>query len=113
MDTNGDIPSDDDQSLPDSPTFDPPDGHGKPIDDDDELLTKPKSALKITPEVKAPELPQQSDPENLDIASLSPLSPEIIARVSICALSPMPTLLSWACAKIDIISKLLSILVLR
>ena len=79
MDTNGDIPSDED-SLLGSPTTNPTDGHEIDIDDGTELITKPKSVLKIPEVEKAPELPEQPDPKDLDTASLTPLSPEIIAR---------------------------------
>lgn len=78
METNGDIPTDE-ESLPGSPASDAANGHEIDIDDDYELSTKPKSVLKTT-ETKTPELPEQPDPNDLDIASLTPLSPEIIAR---------------------------------
>ena len=78
METNGDIPTDE-ESLPGSPGSDAANGHEIDVDDDYELSAKPKSALKIT-ETKAPDLPEQPDPEDLDVASLTPLSPEIIAR---------------------------------
>lgn len=44
-----------------------------------------KSALKTTQKAEAeqvqrPPLPDQTDPKDLDVASLSPLTPEIIAR---------------------------------
>lgn len=81
MATNGDMPSDE-ESGPDSPSMVAAD------QDNDEIeetapLDQPRSALKISeplPEIKRPELPEQPDPENLDISSLTPLSPEIIAR---------------------------------
>lgn len=86
MATNGDMPSDE-ESLPGSPPFEPSNGHDNDdVDDDEELLDKPKSALKKTsraeplpPHVR-PELPEQPDPETLDTSTLTPLSPEIIAR---------------------------------
>ncbi|KAI4263786.1 MAG: hypothetical protein L6R42_001075 [Xanthoria sp. 1 TBL-2021] len=84
MATNGDLPSDD-ESLSDGQPFDGPDGQEIEAGDDD-FLEKPKSALKKTsrldplPEVTRPELPEQPDPQNLDISTLTPLSPEIIAR---------------------------------
>lgn len=79
MDTNGDLPSDE-ESLPGSPAFEAANELENAIDDEEDLLAKPKSALKLTPEIKAPELPEQPDPKDLDTASLTPLSPEIIAR---------------------------------
>lgn len=84
MATNGDLPSDD-ESLSDGQPFDAADGHDVGAGDDD-FVDKPKSALKKTlrsdplPEVIRPELPEQPDPETLDVSTLTPLSPEIIAR---------------------------------
>ena len=81
---NGDLPPSDEESLPGSPTFD-----AAPDADDDieeEELAKPKSALKKiskyepVPQAPRPELPEQPDPANLDVSTLTPLSPEIIAR---------------------------------
>lgn len=85
MASNGDMPSDDD-SLPGSPNLEATNGYDNDDDVEEETLTKPKSALKTTSrpdpvvEVKRPELPEQPNPENLDISTLNPLSPEIIAR---------------------------------
>lgn len=78
MDTNGDLPSDE-ESLPGSPAFEAANELENAIDNE-EMLAKPKSALRMIPEIKAPELPEQPDPKDLDTASLTPLSPEIIAR---------------------------------
>lgn len=52
---------------------------------DNETHDKPlKSALKKSgvpaPPVQRPELPPQTDPKDLDVSKLSPLTPEIIAR---------------------------------
>lgn len=51
---------------------------------DDEIAEKPlKSALKKTDTpapVQRPPLPPQTDPKDLDVSLLSPLTPEIIAR---------------------------------
>lgn len=86
MDTNGDMPSDDD-SLPGSPPFEAvngPDGDDDIGDEED--LIKLKSALRKPakfeplPPIVRPELPEQPDPSSLDVATLTPLSPEIIAR---------------------------------
>lgn len=62
----------------------------EPLDHDhdhDEPTEKPlKSALKKDssvaplPQHKRPELPEQPDPETIDMSKLTPLSPEIIAR---------------------------------
>lgn len=85
MATNGDMPSDED-SLPGSPGLEATNGYDNDDIEDEEILEKPKSALKPSlrsdpiPEVTRPELPEQPDPENLDISVLTPLSPEIIAR---------------------------------
>jgi len=85
MATNGDLSDED--SLPGSPGFEATNGHDDEDEDvEEEPLEKPKSALKKTsrPEpvhvIARPELPEQPDPENLDISALTPLSPEIIAR---------------------------------
>ena len=87
MATNGDLPSDE-ESLPGTPPFDAANADGNDdLGDDEEPLDKPlKSALKksvvpdYVPEIQRPELPEQPDPENLDVSALTPLSPEIIAR---------------------------------
>ena len=80
MATNGDLPSDD-ESPPQSPSLEPQ------ADDDDIAVeqtstpAQPKSALKKpTPQAPRPELPEQPEPSTLDVASLTPLSPEIISR---------------------------------
>lgn len=84
MATNGDLPSDD-ESLSDGQPFDGADGQEVDAADDG-FMDKPKSALKKStradplPEVTRPELPEQPDPETLDVSTLTPLSPEIIAR---------------------------------
>ena len=81
MATNGDLPSDD--SEPESPQLDAVDG-GDDIEEEALTPALPKSALKskaeIIPEIKRPELPEQPDPETLDTSTLTPLTPEIIAR---------------------------------
>lgn len=84
MATNGDMPSDDD-SLPGSPNIEATNGYDND-DIEEEVLTNPQSVLKTTtrpepiPEAVRPELPEQPDPEDLDVSALTPLSPEIIAR---------------------------------
>jgi translation initiation factor 2 subunit 3 len=82
MVVNGDMPSDD-ESAPPSPVL-------EAQKDEEEVRQKgpapaPKSALKKSNAAAAalaarPELPEQPEPADLDVASLTPLSPEIIAR---------------------------------
>ena len=85
MAMNGDMPSDED-SLSGSPPFEATNGVDNDDIEDEEPLEKPKSALKRvpklepTPQTVRPALPEQPDPENLDVSLLTPLSPEIIAR---------------------------------
>ncbi|KAL8874675.1 MAG: hypothetical protein Q9174_000015 [Haloplaca sp. 1 TL-2023] len=86
MATNGDLPSED-ESLPDDQASDGADGHEvDDVEEEEDFAQKPKSALKKSsrldplPEVKRPELPEQPNPEDLDVSTLTPLSPEIIAR---------------------------------
>lgn len=85
MATNGDLPSED-ESLSDGQEFDGADGQEVGESGNEEVADKPKSALKKTsrieplPEVVRPELPEQPEPEDLDVSTLTPLSPEIIAR---------------------------------
>ena len=84
MATNGDYPSDE-ETPPQSPGIEP-----QPDDDLAQTPAKgpapmPKSALKKSNAAAAlqaarPELPEQPNPDSLDVDSLSPLSPEIICR---------------------------------
>ena len=85
MATNGDLSDED--SLPGSPDF----TASHDVDDTEDLepiedeMAPRKSAMKQTklaqvPEVARPVLPEQPDVENLDVKTLTPLSPEIIAR---------------------------------
>lgn len=84
MATNGDMPSDE-ESIPGSPPFEAA-GAQDDISNDEEAPSSPKSALKKTSkperalEVKRPELPEQPDPQDLNVSELTPLSPVIIAR---------------------------------
>lgn len=80
MATNGDF-SDDELSHSEDETHDL--GH----EEVEETNTIPKSALKkgttaVVPiaEIVRPPLPEQPDPLTLDVSSLTPLTPEIIAR---------------------------------
>lgn len=83
MATNGDFS--DEESQPGSPMLDA-NGHDD-IEEQEPLEAKPpKSALKNSgsipplPQQKRPELPEQPEPDTLDLSTLTPLSPEIIAR---------------------------------
>lgn len=87
MSTNGDYPSEE-ETPPHSPLVEALDA---PIDDDPQEEKQkgpapaPKSALKKSNAAAAaqaakPELPEQPEPGTLDVASLTPLSPEIISR---------------------------------
>ena len=85
MATNGDYSSDEDS---------PPPSPGLQAQADDETAEEehargpapmPKSALKKSNAAAAalaarPELPEQPDPDKLNVSSLTPLSPEIICR---------------------------------
>lgn len=74
----------DDDSQPSSPVLET----GQDIEDDaqDEISEPLKPALKkttpaeLTQEAKRPSLPEQPDPDDLDLSTLTPLSPEIISR---------------------------------
>ncbi|KAF7121647.1 hypothetical protein CNMCM5793_009119 [Aspergillus hiratsukae] len=85
MATNGDFT--DDESQPGSPMLDAANGQDE-IEEQETLDVeeKPlKSAMKKgsappVPQPKRPELPEQPNPETLDLSTLTPLSPEIIAR---------------------------------
>lgn len=85
MATNGDFS--DDESQPGSPVADDVPEVDHEVDEPEDLQSnKLKSALKKTtptatiPELVRPPLPEQPDPETLDVKTLTPLSPEIIAR---------------------------------
>jgi translation initiation factor 2 subunit 3 len=88
MATNGDMPSDD-ESIPGTPP--PEEAHEQEEADaeseeegDREEPNQLKSAMKKTPKPEPPpdrpKLPEQPDPQHLDVSELTPLSPEIIAR---------------------------------
>ncbi|CAG8026801.1 unnamed protein product [Penicillium nalgiovense] len=83
MASNGDFS--DEGSQPGSPLLDAHNARGE-IEDQEPLEQeeKPlKSAMKKSepvPQQKRPELPEQPNPETLDLSKLTPLSPEIIAR---------------------------------
>lgn len=88
MATNGDFS--DEESQPGSPLLGDANGHEdiedqEPLDQEEQLEKPLKSALKkdsvpALPQPKRPELPQQPDPDTIDFSTLTPLSPEIIAR---------------------------------
>jgi len=79
MATNGDLT--DDESPPQSPTLDK---HEAESEESADEVAPTKSALKksapVAPAAPKPVLPEQPDPSTLDISTLNPLSPEIIAR---------------------------------
>lgn len=83
MASNGDFS--DEGSQPGSPLLDAHNARGE-VDDQEPLEEeKPvKSALKKTappaPQPQRPFLPEQPNPETLDLSKLTPLTPEIIAR---------------------------------
>lgn len=88
MATNGNY-SEEEDSPPGSPGFKPEAGTALDSDNEEALpkgpAPMPKSALKKSNAAAAahaarPELPEQPEPSELDVGSLTPLSPEIIAR---------------------------------
>jgi translation initiation factor 2 subunit 3 len=92
MATNGEYPPSDEDSPPQSPITQAQarPGDVEAVDYEGEERAKgqapaPRSALKKSLRSDAahasrPELPEQPEPQDLDVASLTPLSPEIIAR---------------------------------
>lgn len=74
----------DDESHEGSPVLQNADGDHPDVEDQEPLDDEApiKSALKRSAQEKItkPELPPQPDPETLDISTLTPLTPEIIAR---------------------------------
>ncbi|KAL1894434.1 eukaryotic translation initiation factor 2 subunit gamma [Sporothrix stenoceras] len=85
MASNGDkydpeVESDSD-SNPGSPGLDPQDASDNEIDEKPLKSAMKKSHAPIPdPTVAKPYLPPQTDPKDLDVSTLSPLTPEIIAR---------------------------------
>src|SRR5690348_11107868 len=81
MSANGDFSDDDELSQPGTP---PGDEHD--VEDVEETNQQLKSALKKgtavapEPQIARPPLPEQPDPDDLDVSTLTPLSPMIIAR---------------------------------
>ena len=81
---NGDMPSEDD-SLQGSPPFGAQDADNDDISED-EATSKPKPVLKKSTKVEAapavarPELPEQPNPDELNVPELTPLTDFIIAR---------------------------------
>lgn len=82
MTANGDFSEDELQPGSPAPEEAQDGGH----DEVEDTPEKPRSALKKTlplepaPEVERPPLPEQPDPDDLDLSALTPLSPEIISR---------------------------------
>lgn len=81
MAANGDF-SDEDLSQAGSPVVEAQ--NGQDFDDQEPLDQPKKSAMKKSaasePKPQRPELPPQSDPATLDVTTLTPLTPEVIAR---------------------------------
>ncbi|KAJ5568353.1 P-loop containing nucleoside triphosphate hydrolase protein [Penicillium hetheringtonii] len=80
MAANGDF-SDEDLSQAGSPVVEAQ--NGQDFDDQEPLDQPKKSAMKKSapePKPQRPELPPQSDPATLDVSTLTPLTPEVIAR---------------------------------
>jgi translation initiation factor 2 subunit 3 len=83
-DRYGNDPDSESDSAPGSPNIEPQNNVDNPIDNIQKLDRK--SAMKKTlhketpPVVIRPVLPSQTDPKDLDVKSLTPLTPEIIAR---------------------------------
>ena len=82
MATNGDLPSDDELSQPGTPP-----GDENEVEDVEETNAPLKSAMKKgtsapapEPQVARPPLPEQPEPTQALIDTLTPLSPEIISR---------------------------------
>lgn len=77
MAINGDASSDSEFSRPGTPLGDEND-----VEDVEETNQPPRSILKSTPvaQIERPKLPEQPDPDKLDVTKLTPLSPEIISR---------------------------------
>jgi translation initiation factor 2 subunit 3 len=81
------MPSDD-ESVPGTPPLEEVPEQDDDVETEEEgerqEQNRLKSAMKKTPKPEPlpdwPKLPEQPDPEDLDIAALTPLSPEIIAR---------------------------------
>ena len=82
MSANGDKFGNDVESESDSGNESQVEDHVEAHESDNEISENPvKSALnQAPPSVSAPPLPPQTDPENLDVKALTPLTPEIIAR---------------------------------
>lgn len=84
-DKYGNDPSSDSDSAPGSPNIEAQNDFDDTIDDIEDK-SEPKSALKKTshkeaaPVIIRPVLPPQTEPKDLDVKSLTPLTPEIIAR---------------------------------
>ena len=82
MATNGDFSED--ESLPGTPNPEEVDIEKDHHEEQSEEPEKPKSILKrgpaSIPEPARPQLPEQPDPRDLELSTLTPLTPEIIAR---------------------------------
>ena len=76
--SNGEPKYDDIES--DSDSGESIDQHGDGFDDKPLKSALKKSDAALAPVVQRPELPPQTDPKDLDVKTLTPLTPEIIAR---------------------------------
>lgn len=81
-----DMAESDSDSAPGSPGLDPGNDLGEGIDNLDLNEKKPRGSILKNPKVpspavnQGPELPPQTEPKDLDVNTLTPLTPEIIAR---------------------------------
>ncbi|OAA61206.1 translation initiation factor ef-2 gamma [Niveomyces insectorum RCEF 264] len=88
MASNGDKYDDPDvgsesDSGPGSPGLDPQDASDAEVDEKplkSALKKSAAAAVEVDPALLKPYLPPQTDPKDLDVSTLSPLTPEIIAR---------------------------------
>lgn len=84
-DKYGNDPDSDSDSVPGSPNIEAQHDFDDTVEEIDEM-PQPKPALKrpthkeVAPAVVRPILPSQTDPKDLDVKTLTPLTPEIIAR---------------------------------
>lgn len=81
-----DLVESDSDSAPGTPAFEPQNENGDAMENLDLDGKKPRSSILKTPKTLAPpvsnrpELPPQTEPKDLDVKSLTPLTAEIIAR---------------------------------
>lgn len=80
MSANGEPPYDIDSGSESEESVDGPDNIGEGADAPLKSALKKSNPVLLEPAVARPPLPPQTDPKDLDVASLTPLTPEIIAR---------------------------------